>query len=181
MPRIVFASALPVGVESLAEVVELELEGTFSASDVKKRLNQGLPSGIEIIEAQEVPLASPIAPLIHRSIYWIRLDQALTREEAEERIKKALSAKELLIHQERKGKQREVDILPQIEAIRVTSKNDRDWFVSGPKGSDGNEEWGVELVLRRSQGKTAKPTEIIGSLLRLGKESISGCKVVKLE
>ena len=59
MPRIVFASALPVGVESLAEVVELELEGTFSASDVKKRLNQGLPSGIEIIEAQEVPLVIP--------------------------------------------------------------------------------------------------------------------------
>ena len=181
MPRIVFASALPVGVESLAEVVELELEGTFLVSDVKKRLNEGLPSGIEIIEAQEVPLASPITPLIHRSIYWIRLGQALTREEAEKRIKKALSAKELLIHQERKGKQREVDILPQIEAIRVTSKNDRDGFASGPKGSGENEEWGVELVLRRSQGKTAKPTEIMERLLQLGKELMAGCKVVKIE
>jgi len=181
MPRIVFASALPVGVESLTEVVELELEGTFLVSEVKKRLNQGLPSGIEIIEAQEVPLSSPITPLIHRSIYWIRLDQALAKEEVEKRIQKALSAEELIIHQERKGKQREVDILPQIEAVRVTSKNDRDWLVSGPKGSDENEEWGVELVLRRSQGKTAKPTEIMGSLLQLGKESMAGCKVVKLE
>jgi radical SAM family uncharacterized protein/radical SAM-linked protein len=181
MPRIIFASALPVGVESLAEVVELELEGTLLASEVKEKLNQGLPPGIEIIEAQEVPLSSPITPLIHRSIYWIRLDQALAKEEVEKRIQKALSAEELLIHQERKGKQREVDILPQIEAVRVTSKNDRDGFTSGPQGSDENEEWGVELVLRRSQGKTAKPTEIMGSLLRLGKESISGCKVVKLE
>jgi radical SAM-linked protein len=181
MPRIVFASALPVGVESLAEVVELELEGTSSASDVKKRLNESLPSGIEIIEAQEVPLSSPITPLIHRSIYWIRLDQALTREETEKRIKKALSAEELRIHQERKGKEREVDILPLIEEVRVTSKNDRDRSVSEPQGSREHETWGVELVLRRSQGKAAKPTEIMESLLQLGRESMAGCKVVKIE
>ena len=181
MPRIIFASALPVGVESLSEVVELELEGTCSASDVQKRLNQGLPSGIEIIEAQEVPLSSPITPVIHRSIYWIRLDQALAKEEVEKRIKKALSAEELIIHQERKGKQREVDILPLIEGVQVTSKSDRDGSVSGPGGPTEHEEWGVELVLRRSQGKTAKPTEIMESLLQLGKESMAGCKVVKLE
>jgi len=181
MPRIVFASALPVGVESIAEVVELELEGTFSAPDVQKRLNEGLPHGVEIIEAQEVPLSSSITPLIHRSIYWIRLDQALTREEAEKRIEKALRAEELLIHQERKGKEREVDILPLIEGVRVTSKNDRDKSVSGPQGSREHETWGVELILRRSQGKTAKPTEIIESLLQLGKESMAGCHVVKIE
>jgi len=109
------------------------------------------------------------------------LDQALTREEAEKRIKKALSAEELLIHQERKGKERKVDILPLIEAIRVTSRDDPHRSVLGPKGSGGHEEWGVELVLRRSQGRTAKPTEIMGSLLQLGKESISGCPVVKIE
>jgi radical SAM-linked protein len=181
MPRIVFASALPVGVESIAEVVELELEGTFSASDVQKRLNEGLPHGIEIIEAQEVPLSSSVTPSIHRSIYWIRLDQALTREETEKRIKKALSAEALLIHQERKGKKREVDILPLIEGIRVTSKNDRDRSVSTPEGSGEDETWGVELVLRRSHGKTAKPTEIMGSLLQLGNESVAGCSVVKIE
>jgi hypothetical protein len=108
------------------------------------------------------------------------LDQALTREEAEKRIEKALSANELLIHQERKGKKRKVDILPLIEEVRVTSKNDRDGSVSGSQGSEEHEDWGVELVLRRTQGKTAKPTEIIGSLLQLGKEPISGCKVLKI-
>jgi radical SAM-linked protein len=181
MPRIVFASALPVGVESVAEVVELELEGTFSASDVRKRLNERLPHGVEIIEAQEVPLSSSITPLTHRSIYWIRLDQALTRGEAEKRIEKALRAEELRIHQERKGKVREVDILPLIEGVRVTSKNDRDGSVSRSPGSSEHETWGVELVLRRTQGKTAKPTEIMESLLQLGKESMAGCNVVKIE
>jgi hypothetical protein len=89
--------------------------------------------------------------------------------------------KDLFIHQERKGKKREVDILPLIEGIRVMSKNDRDRPVSGPQGSREHEEWGVELVLQRSQGKTAKPTEIMESLLQLGKESMAGCKVVKIE
>jgi radical SAM-linked protein len=180
MPRIVFASALPVGVESLTEVVDMELEGTLLASEVKERLQQELPAGIEIVEAEEVPLSSPITPPTHRSIYWIRVDQVLAKEEVEKRIKKALSAEELLIHQERKGKQRKVNILPQIEGVRVMSKNDRDRSASEPQGLDENEEWGVELILRRSQGRTAKPTEIMGSLLQLGKEPISGCKVVKI-
>jgi radical SAM-linked protein len=181
MPRIVFSSALPVGVESLAEVVELEMEGTFSASDVKKRLNEALPTGIEIMEAQDVPLSSTLTPLIHRSIYWIGLGQALTREETEKRIKKALSLEELVIHQERKGKEREVDIRPLIEEVRVTSKRDRDGSVVGPQESREDETWGVELVLRRHEGKTAKPTEIMESLLQLGKESMAGCNVVKIE
>lgn len=180
MPRIVFASALPVGVESLAEVAELELEGAFSASDVKKRLNEILPSGIEITEAQEVPLSSSITPLSHRSIYWIRLDQALTRGEAENRIEKALTAKKLLIHQERKGKEREVDILPLIEGIRVTLKNGSEGSVSEGQGPRESETWGVELILRKSQGRSAKPTEIMENLLQLGKESVAGCQVVKI-
>jgi len=63
----------------------------------------------------------------------------------------------------------------------VTSESDRDRFVSEPGGSREHKEWGVKLVLRRSQGKTAKPTEIMESLLQLGKESMAGCKVVKIE
>jgi len=61
MPRIVFATALPVGMESLAEVVDLELEGSLAASDVKERLNQALPQGIRITEAAEAP-SSPLRP-----------------------------------------------------------------------------------------------------------------------
>jgi len=42
------------GVESLKEVVYLELEGRVSPPEVKRRLNAALPCGIEIGEAREV-------------------------------------------------------------------------------------------------------------------------------
>ena len=54
MPRIIFARALPVGVESLNEIVHLELERRVSPQEVRKRLNAVLPGGIEIMDAREV-------------------------------------------------------------------------------------------------------------------------------
>ena len=59
MPRIIFATALPVGVESMMEIVDMELEGRITPGEVIERLNPILPQGIEIIEAEEVPLSSP--------------------------------------------------------------------------------------------------------------------------
>ena len=56
MPRIIFATALPVGVESLLEIVDLELEGSITPREIIERLNQTLPQGIGITEAEEVPL-----------------------------------------------------------------------------------------------------------------------------
>jgi len=172
MPRIVFATALPVGMESLMEIVDLELEGGITPLEVRERLNQTLPSGIEITEAKEVLFASPPPSLRHRSVYWISLDHLISREEVVVRIKKALEKKELLIHQDRKGKQRKVDVRPLIERMEVKEGESRE-------GEFYHR--GVELVLRRRMGRTAKPSEIIGAILGLEKEPLAQCKVIKLE
>jgi radical SAM-linked protein len=167
MPRIIFASALPVGMESVMEIVDIELEGRMTPGKVMERLNQVLPQGIEIIEADEVLLSSPSCSLLHHSVYWIPLDHLLSKEEAIARIKKELEKKEILIHQERKGKKRNVDILPLIEKMDVKEK----------EGSP----WGVELILRRVEGRTAKPLEILRAILGMEGESFTRCEVVKLE
>jgi hypothetical protein len=50
------------------------------------------------------------------------------------------------------------------------------------KGSSGEtSQWGVELVLRRVTGRTAKPIEIVGAVLGLDREPLVQCKVIKLE
>jgi radical SAM family uncharacterized protein/radical SAM-linked protein len=172
MPRIVFATALPVGMESLKEVVDLELEGGISPLEVRERLNQTLPPGIEITEAREVLFASPPPSLDHPSVYWISLDHLTSSDEALMNIKKALEKKELLIHQERKGKERKVDVRPMIERMEVKQ---------GEPAGGKVRPCGVELVLRRGLGRTAKPTEIIGAILGLEEESLAQCKVIKLE
>jgi radical SAM family uncharacterized protein/radical SAM-linked protein len=172
MPRIIFATALPVGMETLMEIVDMELEGGITPLEVKERLNQTLPSGIEIMEAKEVPLSSPATSLLHRSVYWIPLDHLISKEEATSRLQKAFEKKGLLLHQERKGKQRQVDIWPLIE--RMEAKE-------GESEAGESPHWGVELVLRKGMGRSAKPTEILGAILGLEKESLAQVKVIKLE
>jgi radical SAM family uncharacterized protein/radical SAM-linked protein len=169
MPRIIFATALPVGMESLAEIVDMECEGKVIPLEVMKRLNQSLPPGIEIIEAAEVPFFFHLSSLPHPSIYWVPLDHLLSKEEAVPKINNVLDKKEFLVHQERDGKKRSVDIRPLIEKMEIKER---------PGEAS---QWGVELVVRRMTGRTAKPIEIIGAILGLEGEPLAQCKVIKLE
>jgi radical SAM family uncharacterized protein/radical SAM-linked protein len=172
MPRIIFATAIPVGVESLFEIVDLELEGSIPPREIMERLNQTLPQGIEITEAEEVPLAFSSPPFPRGSVYWIPLDHLLTKGEVTSNIKKALDKGEFLLHQERKGKKRSVDIRPLIEKMEVKENEEK---------SGESSLWGVELTLRGGMGRTAKPSEIIGAILGLEGETLVQCKVIKLE
>jgi radical SAM family uncharacterized protein/radical SAM-linked protein len=172
MPRIIFATALPVGMESLMEIVDIECEGKITPRDVLERLNQTLPPGVEIIEAGEVPLFFHLSSLSHPSVYWIPLDHFLLKEEAILKIKRALEEREFFVHQERDGKKRSVNIRPLIEKMEIKQK----------EASSGEEsQWGVELVLRRVTGRTAKPIEIVGAVLGLDREPLAQLKVVKME
>jgi radical SAM family uncharacterized protein/radical SAM-linked protein len=172
MPRIIFATALPVGMESLAEVLDMECEGKITPVEVMEKLNQTLPPGIEIMEAEEVPLFFHLSSLPHPSVYWIPLDHLLSKEEAIPKIKKALDKKEFFIDQERDGKKRSVDIRPLIEKMEIKGKKEE----SGEKL-----QWGVELALRRATGRTAKPIEVVGAVLGLDLEPLTQLKVVKME
>jgi len=169
MPRIIFATALPVGMESLTEIVDMECEGKTTPLEVMERLNQTLPPGVEIMDAEEVPLFFHLSSLPHSSVYWMPLDHLLPKEEAIPKIKKALDKKEFFVHQERDGKKRSVDIRPLIEKMEIKENS----------GEDSS--WGVELVLRRVTGRTAKPIEIVEAILGLDREPLAQCKVVKLE
>ena len=165
MPRIIFAKALAVGVESLAELVDLEVEGRIQAAEVMSRLNRNLPDEIRVLGVEEVPFASSPSDMLQRSAYWISLDSLLSKEEAESSVRAALARRELICHQERKGVKRRVDIRPLIDTMEI-----------GKRGPN----WGVELVLRNTAGRTAKPAEVVEAVLGLKKEVLSGCTIVKV-
>jgi radical SAM-linked protein len=154
------------------EIVDMELEGRINPREVKEKLNQTLPEGIEILEAEEVPLTSPSSSALAPSVYWVPLDRLVSKEETISRIQKALEEQEFILHQERKGKERRVDVRPLIEKMEVKE---------GRKDLGETPPWGIELVLRNGRGRTAKPTEIIGAILGLKEETLAQCKIVKLE
>jgi len=198
MPRIIFEKALPVGVESLREIVDIELEGRIASNELIDRLNRSLPDGIEIIEAREVLLPFPSSSPPDRSVYRIYLDHLLSKGEAQSRLKKAFEKGELFILQERKEKQRKIDLLPLIERAEIYPVRNSSHFDSKPSEASSStaisngvkEETGesgdiagleLELVLRSHSGKTAKPLEALEALLELGREALAQCRIVKLE
>lgn len=164
MPRIVFSTAIPVGVESLAELMDIELEGRITPDEVMKRLNQTLPKGIEVIEACEVPIFFNLIPP-EKTTYWIPLDNIFSKEEVTHKIEEALRKDILLISQKRKEGSRTIDIKPFIESMELKEES------SG---------WGVELVIRNIEGKTAKASEVFQAIMGLAKDSEAVFKVVKL-
>ncbi|MGQ9510091.1 MAG: TIGR03960 family B12-binding radical SAM protein [Thermodesulfobacteriota bacterium] len=167
MPRIVFEKALPVGVESYGEKVDLELAGRLSSEELKERLNRALPEGIEILEVKELPLSLPSSSALHRATYWIPLNHLISKEELCLMIEKIWNQEELFIIQKRKGKKRKLDILPLIEKMGVKE--------------DQGAGFGLELVLRSSGGKMAKPHEVLEALLGLKGEALAQCNIIKLE
>ncbi len=52
-PRISFGDALPLGLESRAEEMEVILRYPFSSLEICERLNAELPPGLEVLEAEE--------------------------------------------------------------------------------------------------------------------------------
>jgi radical SAM family uncharacterized protein/radical SAM-linked protein len=169
MPRIVFATALPVGMESLMEIVDMEFEAKISPPEVMEKLNQNLPAGIEIQDAGEVPLFFDISSSSKLSSYWVSLDHLIPKKDVMSMIQTALERKDFFVHQERDGKKRSVDIRPLIEKLEVRDQ------------SGDIPEWGVALVVRKTVGKTAKPSEMIGAVLHLRGEALAQLRVVKLE
>ena len=166
MPRIIFEKALPVGVESLGEIVDMELEGRITPLEVMERLNQTLPPGLKIVEVEEVSLFMPPPSCLHRSVYRISLDHLLSKEETLAKIRGFLEKEEFFLTQERKGKMRSVDVRPLIEEIDVREENSH---------------WGVELIVREGMGRSAKASEVLEAILNLNKKDLVQCRILKVE
>lgn len=73
-PRFSFGTATSVGVESIAEYMDMFVVSGISAKEVQERLNSVLPDGLRILEAEEIDAKSPsISTLIDATRYRITI------------------------------------------------------------------------------------------------------------
>ncbi len=73
-PRISFPDALPTGVESDAEIIDLELFRAISAEDAVTALDRQLPEGFKILEGARVDWKTPSpSASIAESVYQLKL------------------------------------------------------------------------------------------------------------
>jgi len=75
-PRFSFAAPLPVGVEGLAEVLDVEMQVSVDHRDLAERLNGALPPGLAVLDVTVVSDNTP-APMAELNMagYIVHLDE----------------------------------------------------------------------------------------------------------
>jgi radical SAM family uncharacterized protein/radical SAM-linked protein len=118
MPRLSFGPALPVGLSSLGEFIDIQLMDWLTVETLEQLLPDELFPGTRIKKISEVPLNSPWpqGQIYH---YWVDLPIALVDEE---RLKKFQTSSEWLV--ERQGKkQGSFDLKPLLSEVSLLSRN----------------------------------------------------------
>jgi radical SAM family uncharacterized protein/radical SAM-linked protein len=111
--KIAFGPALPVGMESETEYLDLEIDPFADLLQITKGLNSTLPEGVTILESKVVPKKAPsLSGSISRYTYKV-IVAAPYRDGIEERVLEFLSRTSVIVSKE--GKQK--DIRPCIESI----------------------------------------------------------------
>jgi radical SAM-linked protein len=112
-PRIAFGPSLPVGMESIAEFLDLETDPFADPAAIMNALNETLPEGVRVLEARVVPKNAPsLSGGISRYVYRISLEDRY-RDRLDERLENFLSRQSVVVSKEGKRK----DLRPCIESL----------------------------------------------------------------
>jgi radical SAM-linked protein len=173
-PRVSFGPALPVGVESVCEYMDLEIVGVQDPAGIATRLAAALPAGLDIQEAMRI---DPRAPSISASMRAIHYAAEFPEEWSQERLAERVSA---------------FDALPVVRVVRATPKG-------SPRNAGENIAQGkareidlkdivthvavegtgrVAFSLRVDPSGSAKPAEVLGAIFGEGSPP-RGVKVLK--
>lgn len=130
-PKFSLATALPLGVSSQGEYMDVEVEGDISTGEFVEKTNQVLPLGIKILKAEVVEGKESIMSLIRWSNYIIEasMEELMETDEIKEEIEKLLRLESIIITKEKKkGKKvttREEDIRERIKEIQLLVHDDK--------------------------------------------------------
>ena len=168
-----FSTALKVGVETEGDWCDVTLTAVVDPAEFVARLNATLPAGFQVYEAWLVGLDErPLMAVLNTACYRALVPRALVPDDLAQRLAAYLARSEILVS--RRGKERErvvwrpVDIRPMIRALS---------FAPGV----ADEPVVCELTLvADSAGRVPKVDEVLGSLLDLEPDELSGVRVRKL-
>lgn len=164
-PRISFASPLSVGVESVAELLDVELIEQMPVQEVLARAQQALPRGLTFETAKYVEDKRSLMSLVTWAEYTVLLDCFIEAWRMKALIGQVL-AMETLPVQKKGGKSdgKTVDIRAQIAEIDM---------VDSEQGAT------LRMVLANGSGGSLKPELLVQTLGTLGNTELTIEKVVR--
>lgn len=116
-PRFSFGTATSVGVESLAEYLDIFVEDIVSPDDIRVNLNAVLPDGLEILEALRVDLkAASLSTLFDTTRYRITFNETAS-EGLEEKCAQFMAHSQYIIERKKKGDTQRIDLRAETQSL----------------------------------------------------------------
>jgi radical SAM-linked protein len=155
-PKIQFASALPVGCASVAEVMDVVLAQPLTPEEALRAITAQLPDGMRVLSAVEAPLNAPaLQATLQSADYALTVETSEPVEVMRQRVQALLDSPSL--PRERRGKT--YDLRPLILDLRVEPP----LALGQGAGSEGHITLWARL--RASQdGGTGRPDELLDAL-----------------
>jgi radical SAM family uncharacterized protein/radical SAM-linked protein len=152
-PRIQFAAPLAVGFTGRREVVDLLLTRRADPTLLAEELATHFPPGVQIGEILEVDLREPSLPSqVRAAEYTVYVESEETATRLSGRVDDLLAAPEIRRERRRKGRLREYNLRPLIQALRYQGReSDRGWHR-------------LEMRLQVEGGATGRPDEVLAAL-----------------
>lgn len=154
-PRLQLATALPLGITSECEIIDVSLrERLPNLDDIPERLESVAPAGLRVYKAVEVPIRAPaLQALVESARYRITIEDDIHAAEVRARIDEILAAERIIKVKVRKNKKRKTtyDLRPMIHALELKDGNIIDaHLAAGERGnlrpSDVMAEMGLDDV-----------------------------------
>lgn len=165
LPKLSFGPALPVGVSSDDEHLDLELTAAIPPDEVARRLGAELPEGLEAVDAEAIARSAPSIEQAMRSVAWTvdlhDLEPVPAPADVDEAIRRFLAADSVPIRTHGKRGERVVD------ARRI--------IVTLAQSTPGR----IEIELLTEHGQWVKPSLIVTTLLGLPPDAVPALRVHK--
>ena len=157
-PKMNMAAALPLGFSSRCEVMDMKLEHDISLSDLPTRLNETLPSGLQVVGVEQVEERAPaLQTQVASAEYEVSLTEAIDRSGLEERLESVIESKS--IPRERRGKM--YDLRPLIEELRLLQDNQIFMRLAAREGATGRPEEVLDVLDIAFEGTRIERTRLL--------------------
>jgi radical SAM-linked protein len=136
-PRIALASALPLGITSQCELIDVALREPIPLTGLLDTIAAVSPSGLRLYDAFEIPVSHPaLQTLVRSAEYHVTLLDPVDTDALARRIDETLEAETLIRQRWRKGKNTTWDMRPLINALRL--EPDQTLYAHMASGEFGN-------------------------------------------
>lgn len=124
-PRIALASALPLGISSECEILDVSMREPIELTGLAERIQATSPSGLRIYEIYEVPVRSGTLPTrVRSSEYRVHFEDGIDRADLQTRIDKLIASDTMNKTKEVKGQPVNINVRSLVYDLHIDEIGD---------------------------------------------------------